>query len=401
MKKLLILAIILRLLVMPFFFHPDIKTYHFQGSFLRQGVVNIYPYLIENKENLTLKEEFVYFPLTYFFLGGYQTLVSPLLGSNFNAWLADASGRAVESASVFRYLFLLKLPYLILDILMAFVLMQFFDKKEDKKRVFTVWLFNPFTLILVYFFSNVDIIPVFLTLLALLAMKRHKPIVASFVLALAVGFKAYPVLFLPLLLAKTESWADKIKSLAIFGLTCLAVILPFWSPAFVSSSFASGLTNRILEAGVSISGGERILIIPFALFALYIAGWYKKGVPLWKYFLAGLLLVIPFIHFHIQWLLWAAPLFAILWVKEKKLSWILILVAISAFAIPLLYNDKFMSVSLLTPISKWFGLVPAPFAIVQRLGDPYLFQSVVHSALIGSSLALLWQMFKGGKNEQS
>src|SRR3989304_8391664 len=101
MKKLLILAIILRLLIMPFFFHPDIKTYHFQASFLSKGVFNIYPYLIENREKLPLKEEFVYFPLTYFFLGGYQALVSPLLGDNFTNWLAGASGRAGEGAPTF------------------------------------------------------------------------------------------------------------------------------------------------------------------------------------------------------------------------------------------------------------------------------------------------------------
>ena len=400
MKKLLVLAIVLRLLIMPFFFHPDIKTYHFQASFLRQGVFNIYPYLIENRKKLPLREEFVYFPLTYFFLGGYQALVSPLLGDNFTNWLADASGRAVESPQTFRYLFLLKLPYLALDIFAAFVLMQLFEKKKDKKKVFALWLFNPFSLILIYFFSNVDIIPVVLVLLTLLAMKKKKPLAASLALALAVGFKAYPVLFLPFLLAKTESWADRIKSLAVFVLTTIAIILPFWSPAFVASSFASGLTNRILEAGVSISGGERILIVPAALFILYIFSWYKE-VPLWKYFFAALLLVIPFIHFHIQWLLWIAPFAAVYVVRQANKAWLVLLAAVTSFAVPFLYNDKFMSVSLLTPISKWFSLIPVPFAIVQRLGDPYLVQSVVHSVFIGCSLALIWQIFNGHKNEQN
>ncbi len=401
MKKLLILAILLRLLIIPFFFHPDIKTYHFQASFLRQGVVDIYPYLIENREKLPLKEEFVYFPLTYFFLGGYQALVSPLLGSNFTDWLADASGRAVESSEIFRYLFFLKLPYLVLDILIAFVLMQFFKKKKDQKKVFTIWLFNPFTLVLLYFFSNVDIIPVFLVLLGLLAMKKEKPAFASFFLALAVGFKAYPVLFLPLVLANTQKWADKIKSLTVFVLTCLVIILPFWSPAFAASSFASGLTNRILEAGVSISGGEKILIVPVALLILYLFAWYKKEISPWKYFFAALLLVIPFIHFHIQWLFWAAPFFAIVWVKQNKCSWLLLLVAVSAFLIPFLYNDKFMSVSLLTPISTWFSLIPTPFAMVQKLADPLIVQSIIHSILVGTSFALIWQMLGGYKNEKN
>ena len=69
---LLTLAIVLRLLVAGFIFHPDIKTYNFQASFLKNGVTNIYTYLIENKKTLPLKDDFVYFPLTYFTLGGYQ-----------------------------------------------------------------------------------------------------------------------------------------------------------------------------------------------------------------------------------------------------------------------------------------------------------------------------------------
>lgn len=389
MKKLLILAIILRLLLMPFFFHPDIKTYHFQASFLQKGVFNIYPYLIENREKLPLKEEFVYFPLTYLFLGGYQALVSPLLGANFTSWLADASGRAVEAPQTFRYLFFLKLPYLVLDILAAFVLMQLFDSKKDKRRIFTLWLFNPFSLILIYFFSNVDIIPVTLVLLSLLAMKRKKPTFASLALALAVGFKAYPILFLPLLLAKTERWTDKIKSLAVFVLTSIAIILPFWSPAFVASSFASGLTNRILEAGINISGGERVLIVPAALVILYIVGWYRKEVSLWKYFFGALLLVIPFIHFHIQWLLWIAPFAAIYVLRQADKAWLILLGAIASFAVPFLYNDKFMSVGLLTPISSLFTQISSPFALAQRFTDPYLLQGVFHSALIGISLAIL------------
>ncbi|HJX59019.1 hypothetical protein A2V56_02630 [Candidatus Woesebacteria bacterium RBG_19FT_COMBO_42_9] len=401
MKKLLVLAILLRLLIMPFFFHPDIKTYHFQASFLRQGVVNIYPYLIDNREKLPLKEEFVYFPLTYFFLGGYQALVSPLLGENFTAWLSDATGRGVESPGIFRYLFVLKLPYLVLDIAIAYLLMGFFEKQEDKKKVFTIWLFNPFTLILLYFFSNVDIIPVFLVLASLLAMKKNKPLGASVLMGLAVGFKAYPVLFFPFLLAKMEKWSERITASLVFLATLAVIILPFWSPAFVASSFASGLTTRILEAGISISGGEKILVVPVALVGLYLFSWFRPKTALWKYYLSALLIVIPFIHFHIQWLLWIMPSFVILWAEENRYSWLLVLASVSAFAVPFLYNDKFMSVSLLTPISRWFGLIPAPFAIVQRLGDPYLIQGLIHSIFVGCSLGLIWKLLKGYKNEQT
>src|SRR5690348_461962 len=107
LSRLLILAILLRVLLMPFFYHPDIKTYDFQASFLSHGVVNIYSYLVNNKQSLPLKEDFVYFPLTYFTLGGYQIIISPFFGSDFQKFLFDASSQALVKADSFRYLFLM------------------------------------------------------------------------------------------------------------------------------------------------------------------------------------------------------------------------------------------------------------------------------------------------------
>jgi hypothetical protein len=136
-KKLLLLAIVLRLLVSAFIFHPDIKTYSFQASFLKKGVFNIYSYLVENKKTLPLKDGFVYFPLTYLTLGGYQAVLSPVFGSGFDSWLSDAGVNSfIGNSQIFKYLVLLKLPYLVLDIAIAFLLMRFFESKEEKKKVF-------------------------------------------------------------------------------------------------------------------------------------------------------------------------------------------------------------------------------------------------------------------------
>ncbi len=124
-RKMLVLAILIRILIMPFYFHPDIKTFNFQASFLKKGVWNIYSYLDEHKNKLPLKDGFVYFPLTYFFLGTYQIITTPILGSGFDSWLYDASTNSSIDMGVFRYLFILKLPYLVLDILIAFFLKIF------------------------------------------------------------------------------------------------------------------------------------------------------------------------------------------------------------------------------------------------------------------------------------
>lgn len=394
--KLLLLAILLRLLLMPFYFHPDIKTYHFQASFLRQGVFDIYSFLDKNKESLPLKEEFVYFPLTYIFLGSYQILMSPFLGADFINWLHDASQQANERIGVYRYLFLLKVPYLLLDLAIALLLLRFFSQFDQKKKVFTFWLFNPFSIILIYFFSNVDIVPLALSLISLLLTYRKKLILASLCLGIAAGFKAYPLIFLPFLLFYAKDSKQALYA-AVAGLgTFAAIIAPFWSTAFQNAALVSGLTTRIVFPGLSIGFGETLMASVVTIFGLLFYRVLKKDAneDILYYYLGLLLLLFSFIHFHIQWLLWLIPFVIIFLVVREKLRVGTIVLIIMAFVIPLLYEDKSMSVGLLSAISPLFNLVPIPFAIVQKFYDPYTIQSVLHSGLAGGSLVLIWQLFK-------
>lgn len=399
MKKdlinLLFLAVLLRLLIIPFYFHPDIKTYHFQASFLKQGVFDIYSYLDANKEKLPLKEEFVYFPLTYYFLGIYQILVNPFLGDGFVNWLSDASAQANERIGVYRYLFILKLPYLFLDLSIAFLLLRFFKDELMRKKVFTLWLFNPFSLILLYLFSNVDIIPVSLSLVSLLLVYRQKLILASLCLGIAAGFKAYPLIFLPLLLFYAKDFKQVIyMTIAALGIFA-ATIAPFWSTAFQNAALVSGLTTRIVFPGLSIGFGETLMVSVITIFGLLFYGFLKKErTHILYYYLGLLLLLFSFIHFHIQWLLWLIPFVVVFLVMRERLKVVTFVLISMAFAIPLLYEDRSMSVGLLSVISSLYNLVPIPFAIVQRFYDPYIIQSVLHSGLAGGSLVLIWQIFQ-------
>ncbi|MCL4366976.1 hypothetical protein M1563_02305 [Patescibacteria group bacterium] len=401
--KLFALAILLRVLLMPFFFHPDIKTYNFQAQFLKNGVWNIYSYLLENKQSLPLKEEFVYFPLTYYFLGGYQIIASPLLGSDFNNWLNNASVGESQAQNIFRYLFVLKLPYLLLDILIAFLFLKLFNSDKTKKAGFVFWLFNPFSLILIYIFGNLDVIVVMITVLSLLLVKRNKLVFAALCLGLGSAFKAYPMLFLPFLLLVGNSISERLKILVAGLGSFLVIIVPFViKPGFSQAALVSGLTTRIISSGLSIGFGET-LIFPIISLAALFAYALSKGVlekeQLWKYYLSVLLLVISSIHFHIQWLLWLVPFVVILLVKSQKYITFIWLIGLIALAIPILYEDKFMSVSLYSVISPLFSLLPIPFGAVQKLYDPYAVQSVLQSGLVGMSLILIWQILKGEEYE--
>lgn len=400
MKKLLILAIILRLLVAGLIFHPDIKTYNFQSSFLKKGVFNIYTYLVDNKKSLTLKDDFVYFPLTYFAVGGYQLAISPMLGTGFDTWLSNANSNSyVRDPNIFKYLIILKLPYLVLDILIAFLLKKFFDDKEKGEKAFALWLFNPFTIVLIYAFSNIDIFAVLLTLIAFLLLKKEKLLQASALVGLAAGFKLYPILFIPFLILKAKSVKEKVLVAAIPILILIAIVFPFWSQAFIQSAFLSGLTTRIFNPGFSIGFNESMVVSLFAMSLLFFYGWIiDKKLDPFNYWVIFLLSIFSFSHFHIAWLLWISPFIVILAVKKPILSLPLFLLAVLALMIPMLYQDRSMTISLFRIYSTWYDLLPTPFSVLEKFYDPYNLQSILHSILAGGSMILGFKLL--GKREE-
>lgn len=386
MKKLLILAVVLRLLVAVFYFHPDIKTIYFQSSFLKQGVFNIYNYLIQNKQNLPLKEEFVYFPLAYFAVGGYHAIASSLLGGAFGSWLANAGSNSfIVDTSIFRYLFVMKLPFLILDIWIAFLLKKFFNDKKKGELAFKLWLFNPFTIFLIYAYSNIDIIAVLFTVLAFLYLKRERFLPAAVAFGLAAGFKLYPLLAIPFLFLYGKNLRQKLTlslvPLAIFFLICL----PFLSSSFIHSALISGLSTGLFKSEFTTLG----LAILF-----FYAAFKDKSLDVFNYWLVIFLIIFSFALFHIQWLLWIAPFLVIIAVKRPKLSYLILIISVFAFSVPILYQDRFMTLGLLRAYSTLFDLLPTPFVVVQTIYDPYNLQSILHSIFAGGSLVLSYLLLR-------
>ena len=390
--RLLIIGVFIRLLVMPFYFHPDIKTYHFQSSFLKTGVINIYKYLDENKQELPLKDEFVYFPLTYLTLGSYQAIVNPILGEGFNDWLYDASQQSVERVGIYRYLLVLKFPYLLFDIAVAVLLVLMFSKKKKQRMAFTLWMFNPITIALIYMYANVDIIPVFFTLLSIYLVQKKSKLWGAVSLGIAAGFKAYPLLFMPFIIFKGNDVKEKLLIfISGFG-TFLVIVAPFLSTSFQKASLVSGLTTRIVSYGMSLGFGEIIMPAIVAITIIYFLALEGRGKLIIQY-LSVLLIIFSFIHIHIQWLLWAMPFLVYLYVSERKLRPVVVIITVAAFAIPLLYNDRFMNVSLLQAYSYYFNLVPTPFVILRKVFDPFILQGVLHSIFAAGSIYVVWKGF--------
>lgn len=401
--KLIALAVFLRILVSIFLFHPDIKTINFQVSFLKQGVVNIYPYLIENKATLPLKEEFVYFPLTYFSLGSYNSLVSSLLGESFKTWLFNAdSNLVVSDSNLYLYQFAMKFPLLVVDLLIGYLIYLYFKGTGKEKDSIILWLFNPFTIILIYAYSNIDIYAVLLTLVSLLLFKNKKMLFSAIVLGLAISFKLYPLLFVPFFVLSVKELKEKIMFLVLPVLTFILTIVPFISKAFVNSALLSGLSTRILTPNFTIGSGESVIIAIVVISALFFFGLSKNiNLNIVKYLVIVLFTVFSFAHYHISWLLWLTPLLLILYIENKNLRVLISLWLMVAISIPLLYSDRSMTISLFRTYSLWFDQLPTPFVVLQKVYDPFALMSILHSVLIGLSLTLSALLVKTNKDENN
>lgn len=402
-NNIIILAVLIRLLVSGLLFHPDIKTIAFQTSFLKDGVTDIYTHLVENKASLTLREEFVYFPLTYFTIGSYQAVLSTILGSGFNQWLGDANANSVvNNPKIFEFLILLKLPLLVMDIAIAYLLLKFFKDKKLGERAFELWLFNPFTIILIYGFSNIDLYTVLLTLIAFLLIKQEKLVASLVVFGFAISFKLYPLLFLPILFTYAKSIKEKVQTILIPLGIFITTLIPFWSINFVNSALVSGLSTRIFSPNFDIGMGESMIIGLFLLSIMFCYAWInEQKVNLLNYFVVLLLILFSFSHFHISWLLWASPFLVILAVKSPKLSWLIFLWSLMAISIPFLYNDRSMTISLFRIYSSWFDLLPIPFTVVQKVYDPFGMQSIIHSLMAGTSAVLSYNLLKENTNKNA
>lgn len=399
--RVLLPALFLRFALMPFFYHQDIKSHHFHFYFLSQKILNLYQYLAVNLSHLPYTDTFNYPPLVYFTFGGLQFLLRPFLGPDFVAWLWDWGPRQFFNPFVFRYLFVLKLPYLVFDLAMAWLLTQFFAKVKQKRAVFLLWLFNPLSLYAIYVLGTFDLLPSFLVLLAVWLILKGNYYRSALSLGLAIAFKTYPVLFLPFLFLSTrQQLRKKLIFLVISLAPYLISLLPFLTTAaFRQSVLFSGLTQRLFLANIYLGFGENLILFVGAYVLLFFFTqqfFFTKEEKIIPLLTAILLLIFIFSHFHPQWILWLLPFLTLALVRKPAFLWPQIAFYLAFLGVILLFNDRGQLFSLLLPLNVSFTSVPSFFEILRdrKIIDPFLLQSLAHSLLAGTGFWMIYLHLK-------
>lgn len=396
-----VLGYLLRILFMPLTLHSDIFYIHvFASKFAYLGVFNIYGYIKTNFANTLIKEGLNYYPpLAYFLLGIFHAIFKIFI-PDFGEWinkisLMMSSGIYDHYLDIFKiplpklgtFIFVMKAPYLLFDVLCALILISYFNVKEMKLRAFKLWLFNPVIIFGSYVFGHFDVVLVFFLLTSFFLISKTRYYLAMLLLGMSVLLKATPIiLILPigLILGRNLSQTIKMILVALFPILLATIPFYFLNGNYMVSAFFPhflGTAGANYIDTIEFTIGKCIFVLGYLLvfYVLVKKKRTEKHLLLfedsWKYYLSFILLTYFIIFAPIHHFQWVVP-FLIIAVVKKEISmklYIFQMFFLFVYAI----NSKALSSQLLMPINPdyFYNLKGLPeyinqffsWAIIMRL----------------------------------
>lgn len=347
----LVFAFLVRFLIMPFTFHTDMKVHYFHAHFFQSGVINIYEHIKDSRHDLARKDTFNYPPLIYFVQGGYGAVVQTLLGEGYTQWINDWTDSQYNQQKLFKYLFILKIPYILFDIGIGYLLSLLVIEKY-RKRTLILWLFNPISLYVIYVLATFDIIPTFCLLLSVYLFKHNKVFLSGLFIGVGSLIKLFPVLFIPFFFIPLIL-QRKFKQIRNF---CIGILLIAFSPlAFLYPSFLegadSGILSRILIVKISLFSIIEIPIFVILLLFLIIFTIIKKvSIPLEMIVTVIFLFIFMLTNYHPQYLLWVLPFLLLFTVKSNVLILLFYILIPLYFFHLIRFEDRFLTLGVLSPL---------------------------------------------------
>src|SRR3972149_243419 len=192
----LVLGILIRIALSPFFRHPyDVTVWKFLGMITYDLRINPFPYTS------------FYGPCWLFtLLGSYPTYLLVSL---------------VRQSDLFLNL-IIKLPIIFGDALVAILLF-----KLTKSRLVTaLWFLNPYVIFISAVHGQFDVLPTLFVLLSMFFLLKKQNLASAVSLAVGIGYKIFPVFLLPLfLLFSARSFGKKITMKYILVLLAVSFLV--------------------------------------------------------------------------------------------------------------------------------------------------------------------------------
>lgn len=402
-SSVLFLGVILRLIVMPITMHPDLWGQSIASHlFASDGVVNVYDYLYNltpqdaiNK-NFLAQYLYIYPPLMYFTQGILKLLVLPLANPDFMQYVIDHGGD-VLSFPAFQYqVFVLKLPYLFLDLAAGFLIAGMFKSEKNKHRALTLWMLNPVSLYVTFMLAQNDILPVFFSILALYLIRHNRNYLGVIALGIAGSYKMYPLLLLiPASLLLSPNWIKRIKLLIAGLIPYIISVGPFvFSDGYRNIVLSNTESQKVLFMVFRLSGAEGVFPFVALIVVIYLMAYYRNSADLNNYFISILLLVYSVTHYHPQWFLWIIPFLIIYLVENNYRYFFIFVILIASWLVTTLLFEKSLSFGMFYPVFPEIQKWPNLSDVLGKYTDVMQFKSLVRSVFAGVALYLSVRLLK-------
>ena len=402
--KWILIGLFLRLILMPFTVHPDIRAFDLGAYLISQKgeFLTFYDYLSRlNPENPLLKnykpDFFIYPPLAYLLPAVFMTLLAPFYDFTLNNIFLLDMEKTYQAIGLFKNLFLLKLPYLLFDFLLAFLLYQIFTRKEGK-TAFKLWMINPLTLYATFAIGQIDIFPTLMVVAALFFAFKDKKIYSALMLGIGGAFKLFPLLFLPIfaLVLENKFW-KRLKFLVTGLMPYLLVVAPYFlfSPMYRHAALLASQSEKMLFMKLPLSGAEYISVFALGYFILLFLASRLTGnkQALWKLGLALMLLFFSITHYHPQWFLWITPFLIWLIVNygKKYLGHITLLVG--CYMTIVLFFETSLHLGLFAPIFPSLSKAGSLASLLSGVTDIFTIKSLIRSLFVATAFFLISNVF--------
>lgn len=310
LRKWLVLALVVRLILMPATCHVDLissyhRSYELTRSF-RFGALNPHEgvqalFLTAYSHVLPLNELLAY--------EGSSTATPEFWTDTF-----------VRHPQVNLALFLFKVPYLLFDLAIAALFLHIFSETPaNGVRAFAAWLLNPITVYTFYVFGRHEVVALFFVVGSLYLLQRRRVYSAFLALALAIWSRQYPILYLPFIFTVFDAprrdknrWLTSLFFIVI-GLTLVATAVGRSGPAALLLAISkSRFAEFMLAASFQLTGPQQIHLFPLFWFLLLMLSHYR---PLRRpftytfsvYCATTCLLYYGLALFHPQYFTWFIP----------------------------------------------------------------------------------------------
>jgi len=397
----LLIGIFIRLIISAFTLHSDLWAFSFSGRiFAEEGVFNVYEYL----RNLPLNSQyrvygtdfFTYPPLTYFVLGFFRFLLQPFFDQGFYSQLFANLGLAYQLSGIFLHSLMVKLPYLLFDIGLAFILTRFFEEEKKKRMIFLFWIFNPVSWYTSFMIGQFDIIPTMFVVLSLYFAIKGKSDLSLVSLGIGGAFKLFPLFLIPFAALILSGDNRKWLKLTLIGfLPFLLTIAPFLtSQAFRSTVLFGTQSQKFLYAGINVSGADALylFLVFYFLFLFYTAHFLRNVKNLWVVFLIIFLILFSLTNYHPQWFLWITP-FLIIWIVDRPQLWFYPISLFAVFVGILFLFEPSLSIGLFSPIFFPLHQIQGMSVIVEKFMPTSQVLSILRSLFAAISLFMVWLSF--------